>query len=82
KINFFRVLIAVTDVAPEKRLAAFAPRSAQLENMLRRSRERGEAPPSLEDVTDHVLAPLYVRALVGLPLSRRFAERLVDRLLA
>ena len=82
KINFLRVLMAVTDVAPEKRLTALAPRRAQLENMLRRSRERGEAPPSSEDVIDHVLAPLYVRALVGLPLSRPFAERLVDRLLA
>jgi len=82
KINFFRVLMAATDVAPEKRLTALAPRRAQVENMLRRSRERGEAPPSFEDVIDHVLAPLYVRALVGLPLSRPFAERLVDRLLA
>jgi hypothetical protein len=31
---------------------------------------------------DHVLAPLYMRALFGSPLSKAVADRLVDRLVA
>ncbi len=74
--------MAAADIAPQKRAKALAPRRDQVEDMLRRSKSRGETPPSIEDVFDHVFAPLYMRALVGLPLSRPFAERLVERLLS
>lgn len=79
--NFLRVLFATWDVAPEKRIKALAPRIQQLESMLERSRDRGEQPPALEDVMDHLLAPLYLRALCGLPVNESFAEKLVARLL-
>jgi AcrR family transcriptional regulator len=78
---FFRVLLAASDVAPEKRMRALAPRLEQLQNMLQRSRARGERTPSVDDVVDHLLAPLYMRALLGLPVDKTLAEQLVERLL-
>ncbi len=79
--NFLRVLLATWGVAPEKRIKALAPRVEQLQNMLQRSRARGEATPSVDDLVDHLLAPLYMRALFGLPIDKIFAEQLVERLL-
>ena len=53
----------------------------QIATMLERARKRGEKPPSLADVMDHLLAPLYMRALFGTPASEAFAEKLVERLM-
>lgn len=78
---FFRVLLATWDVAPDRRAMALLPRREQLEAMLARGRARGEAVPAIDEVMDHLLAPLYMRALVGLPVDRALAERLVERLL-
>ncbi len=78
---FLRVLLATSDIAPEKRIRALAPRIEQLEHMLQRSRARGERTPSVDDLVDHLLAPLYMRALLGLPVDKTFSERLVERLL-
>jgi AcrR family transcriptional regulator len=79
---FFRVLLASSHVAPEKRISALAPRLEQLQNMLQRGRARGERTPSVDDVVNHLLAPLYIRALVGLPVDKTLAEQLVERLLS
>jgi hypothetical protein len=49
--------------------------------MLNRARERGEQAPSVSVVLDHLLAPLYFRALFGAPRDSAFAEGLVDYLL-
>ncbi|WP_116610289.1 TetR/AcrR family transcriptional regulator [Paraburkholderia unamae] len=79
--NFFRVLLATSDVTPEKRIAALTPRIEQLKSMLERGRARGEPAPDIDDVINHLFAPLYLRALVGLPVDKALAEQLVDRLL-
>jgi len=49
--------------------------------MLDRALQRGERVPSAFEVIDHILAPLYVRALFGMPEDEAFAEHLVDRIL-
>ncbi|MEW2458501.1 TetR/AcrR family transcriptional regulator [Streptomyces albus] len=60
-----------------------AERTRQLQVMLDRARERGEQPPDALDVLDHILAPMYVRVLLGAgPLGPDYAGTLVDRLLA
>jgi len=64
------------------RSAVLTPRSKQISTMLARARERGEKTPSTSEVLDHLLAPLYVRALFGSPANEAFAETLVERLLA
>jgi AcrR family transcriptional regulator len=81
--SFFQALVATAIPAGEGRppTAAMQRRLEQIATMLERARGRGERPPALADVMDHLLAPLYVRALLGAPASEAFAERLVERLL-
>lgn len=79
--TFLRILFATSDVAPEKRLSMLTPRLEQIDAMLERGRARGEKTPALEAVIDHLLAPLYMRALLGLQVDETLAGRLVDRLL-
>ncbi|MDL4818309.1 TetR-like C-terminal domain-containing protein [Actinomadura opuntiae] len=50
--------------------------------MLGRARDRGEHPPEALDVLDHILAPMYIRALFGAgPPAPDHVGTLVDRLL-
>jgi len=82
---FFRAMIA-TRPPPGRddlqQVAAFGPRAQQIATMLDRAAARGEAVPPLMDVIDHLLAPLYMRALFGGPISAAIAHDLADRLLA
>ncbi len=82
--SFFRALVA-TAMPPgaegSTRTAALQRRLDQVALVLERARERGEEPPPLADVMDHLLAPLYARALFGVPANEAFAEQLVERLL-
>jgi AcrR family transcriptional regulator len=58
------------------------PRVAELEAMLARGAARGERVPTIGDVLEIVLAPLYLRAFFIGPFdSTEGIERLVDRLL-
>jgi AcrR family transcriptional regulator len=74
-----RALVA-TMSAPERSREHLWARGEDLRAMLDAATARGEAAPSVEDVIDHVLAPIYVRALFGVPA--RPSAVLVDRLLA
>ncbi|MFG3252411.1 TetR/AcrR family transcriptional regulator [Streptomyces sp. NPDC048172] len=57
-------------------------RTRQLQSMLDRARDRGEAAPDAFEVLDHVLAPMYIRVLFGMtPLTPEYVDGLVDRLL-
>ncbi|MFI7059215.1 TetR-like C-terminal domain-containing protein [Streptosporangium canum] len=42
-----------------------ADRTRQLQAMLARARGRGEDPPDVLEVLDHLLAPIYMRVLFG-----------------
>ncbi|MFF5294635.1 TetR-like C-terminal domain-containing protein [Paractinoplanes globisporus] len=65
----------------ERRDAFLAERAGQVQVILDRSRARGEQPPQAVDVVDHILAPIYLRALLGMgPLTPAYIDRLVDRL--
>ena len=81
--SFFQAFVATAmPGAPgETRTAAMQGRIDQITTMLERARKRGEKPPSLADVMDHLLAPLYARVLFGTPGSEAFAEKLVERLM-
>jgi AcrR family transcriptional regulator len=57
-------------------------RTRQLQQMLDRARARGESPPTVDELLELVVAPLYFHALFGRPASTEDARRLVDRLLA
>jgi AcrR family transcriptional regulator len=82
--SFFRTVIATTPPAGSdgsQRNAALKRRGEQLSLMLERARRRGEKAPDVAEVLDHVLAPLYLRALFGRPTTRAVADRLVERLI-
>ncbi|ACU75973.1 transcriptional regulator, TetR family [Catenulispora acidiphila DSM 44928] len=65
--------------AREELLAA---RAQQLQSMLDRAGERGERVLDPLDVLDHVLAPMYIRVLLGVDqLTPEYVDGLVDRLL-
>lgn len=51
-------------------------RSRQLQGMLDRARARGETPPTLDELIEIVLAPLYFDALFGRPGGPARARRL------
>jgi AcrR family transcriptional regulator len=80
-LSFFRVLLATTDMSSEKRREVLEPRLVQLQQLLARSEARGETVPSTAEVIDHLLAPLYLRSLLGMPLNDSYAAGLVRRLL-
>lgn len=80
----FKVLVASAarmESGHEGRQKALEPRIAQIKEMLERARLRGEPVPSLIEVVDHLLAPLYTRALFGMEIDDEGVERLVRRLL-
>lgn len=57
-------------------------RYRQLQAMLDLSRERGERPPEVMEVIDHILAPLYFRVAFGQErIDPAYTEGLVERLL-
>jgi len=56
-------------------------RGADLQVMLDTAAARGESTPTVDDLLDHVLAPIYLRALFGIPLEPGIGTTLVDRLL-
>ncbi|GAA3552741.1 TetR/AcrR family transcriptional regulator [Amycolatopsis ultiminotia] len=67
-----------TDASPAEHLLV---RLADLEQMLTVAAERGESTPPVEDLLDHVLAPLYLRALLRIPIEPGFGARLAARVL-
>ena len=74
---FFRVIVATAPEAgdrDERRAAALRRRLDQIGAMLARARARGEPAPLTRDVTDYLLAPLYMRALFGAPADDAFAN--------
>lgn len=79
--KFFRVLLATSELAPEMRMKALAPRLEQLEAMLQRSKARGERAPTIDDIIDYIISPMYMRALLGRPVNKAFAKQLVKRVL-
>jgi AcrR family transcriptional regulator len=84
KSVFVRVLLATAPI-PETNLvarrAALLRRRNEIESMLDRARQRGETAPRIGEVMDYILAPLYLRMLLGTPIGKGYAKGLVDRLL-
>jgi AcrR family transcriptional regulator len=76
---------AVSNIPPDPDRgpsAILAERTQQLQEMLDRAEARGELSPSVDEVLELVVAPLYFHALLSQPASAEHARRLVDRLLA
>jgi hypothetical protein len=82
---YFNALVATAargDASGTARAAALEPRVTEITAMLDRARQRGEKVPSVSEVIDGLLAPLFGRVLLGIPGDELFAEKLVEQLLA
>lgn len=81
---FFRVYVGAAPRTAEERAMRsriMMRRIEQIAAMLERARARGEPTPYVVEVTDHLMAPLYMRALFGAPADGDVADALVDYLL-
>ncbi|MBE1499244.1 AcrR family transcriptional regulator [Amycolatopsis lexingtonensis] len=75
-----RALVAT--LGPEKEpLEYLQDRGADLQDALDKAEARGEPVPSVDEVLDFVLAPLYLRVLFRRPVEPGTGARLVERLL-
>ena len=82
--SFFRAFVATAmppGPASAARAGAIMRRVEQIALMVERGRARGETAPEPAEVLDHLLAPLYMRALFGARVDEAFAEDLVERLM-
>jgi AcrR family transcriptional regulator len=76
---------AVSKVRPDPNRgpsSTLVERLPQLREMLNRARRRGEEPPTVDELLELVVAPLYFRALFATPATAKDARRLVGRLLS
>lgn len=81
KVEHLRHVVAAL-AAGEARGRCVADLRTQVAAMLARAEARGEPSPTLTQVMDHVVAPLYFRVLLGIPAPATAAPRtLVDELL-
>jgi AcrR family transcriptional regulator len=80
-----RLAVALSSSGPQGLQARddlLAERTRQLQSMLDRAGERGEHAPDAFGVLDHIMAPMYIRVLLGMgPLTPDYVDGLVDRLL-
>ncbi|MEU3921822.1 TetR/AcrR family transcriptional regulator [Streptomyces sp. NPDC029004] len=68
--------------AQNERTQHFQPRIHAIEHIRQRATARGENPPTLEQILDQLIAPLYLRAIFGIdPPATGYPELLVNRLL-
>ncbi|AGZ41055.1 regulatory protein TetR [Actinoplanes friuliensis DSM 7358] len=57
-------------------------RCEQAAEMVRRAAERGETAPTVPQILDHIIAPLYHHVVFALPVDHKYARRLVHDVLA
>jgi AcrR family transcriptional regulator len=82
---FFRVYVGAAPTSAEDgagRARALMRRIEQIAAMLDRAKARGEPAPHVFEITDHLLAPLYMRTLFGFPATEEVAGGLVTSLMA
>lgn len=53
-------------------------RKRQAVVMVERAVERGEQAPTVDQILDHIIAPLYGKSVFGLAIDREFGARLVE----
>jgi len=75
------VVLEILPGEPRQTSAAFLERERQIQVMLDRAQARGERVPTLDELLELVVAPLYFYALFTEPMPVADASRLVDRLL-
>ncbi|WP_319450378.1 MULTISPECIES: TetR/AcrR family transcriptional regulator [unclassified Mycobacterium] len=81
-LAFLHALIGARDLSDEQRSAPLLARAAQFQAMLHRAQGRGEPAHDPTAIVDCILAPIYLRFLLGLDINEPDLELFVDRVLA
>lgn len=81
RLAFLQALISARDVSAEQRSAPLLQRAAQFQAMVDRARDRGEAAIDYTAIVDCILAPIYLRYLLGVGIADTDLELFVERTL-
>jgi AcrR family transcriptional regulator len=82
RLAFLQALIGARDVSNEQRSAPLLQRAEQFQAMLDRARDRGEPALHYTAVVDCILAPVYLRYLLGVGIDESDLELFVERTLS
>jgi AcrR family transcriptional regulator len=77
RTRYLRAMVKARDGVLQEGCPCWTARREQLAEMISRAAARGERTPSVEQVLDHVIAPLYHHVVFAMPVDRAYAERLV-----
>ncbi|WP_265447975.1 TetR/AcrR family transcriptional regulator [Flexivirga meconopsidis] len=81
RTRYLRALVSARDGQVEQ-CPCWTSRQEQLAEMIVRARARDESTPGVEQVLNHVIAPLYHHVVFGLAVDDGFAQRLVGDVLS
>lgn len=82
RTRYLRAMVNARDGVLLDACPCWTARREQLGEMISRARARGETTPSVEQVLDHVIAPLYHHVVFAMPTDAAYAERLVSDVLS
>jgi AcrR family transcriptional regulator len=81
-LAFLKALISAQNLSDEQRFEAVGPRGAEIQAVLDRARDRGEPARDVSAVVDCILAPIYLRFLLGRGIDESDLDVFVQRALA
>jgi AcrR family transcriptional regulator len=81
RARYLRAMVAAR-VELVSSCAVTEKRRKQASEMVQRAGERGESAPTVEQILDHVIAPLYHHVAFALPVDEEYAGRLVRDVLS
>jgi AcrR family transcriptional regulator len=81
RVRYMRAMVAAR-VDLVVHCAVTEKRGEQAAEMVRRAHERGEQTPTVPQILDHVIAPLYHHVVFALPADEQYARRLVRDVLS
>lgn len=81
-LAFLQALIGAQNLSDAERSAAVGRRGAEIQTVLDRARDRGDPARDVSAVVDCILAPIYLRSLLGRAIEESDLDVFVDRALA
>ncbi len=81
RARYLRAMVSAR-VEIVSRCPVMETRREQASEMVRRARERGETTPTVPQILDHIIAPLYHHVAFALQADQEYARRLVRDVLA
>lgn len=78
RTRYLRAMVNARDGVLLDACPCWTARREQLAEMISRARTRGESTPSVEQVLNHVIAPIYHHVVFALPADTAYADGLVS----